>query len=255
MSCRARAVALPLLLAGVLAIPSLAVAASGGSPLSPGAGAGVGGGSRSGVSAQPANVSVTASSGGLTLISRASAVLRNRLSFTGNASAGETGQTVQIERLGHQTDWRWALTARATIARDGSFSAGWQANHIGRFSIRALISGPGRAHAATALPTVTVTVYLLSKATEYGPGFYGQRTACGTKLRQSTLGVANRTLKCGTEVAIYYHGQSLVVPVIDRGPYANGANWDLTEATGRLLGIDGTAEIGAVSLPTPPASP
>jgi rare lipoprotein A (peptidoglycan hydrolase) len=39
------------------------------------------------------------------------------------------------------------------------------------------------------------------------------------------------------------------VPVIDRGPYANGADWDLTEATGRALGISGTAEIGAVSLP------
>ena len=42
----------------------------------------------------------------------------------------------------------------------------------------------------------------------------------------------------------------MVVPVIDRGPYANHADWDLTEATGRALGIDGTATIGAVSLHT-----
>ena len=41
----------------------------------------------------------------------------------------------------------------------------------------------------------------------------------------------------------------LIVPVIDRGPYANGADWDLTMATGQVLGMTGTASIGAVSLP------
>ena len=44
----------------------------------------------------------------------------------------------------------------------------------------------------------------------------------------------------------------MIVPVIDRGPYANHADWDLTEATGRAMGINGTARIGAVSLPRSP---
>ena len=60
------------------------------------------------------------------------------------------------------------------------------------------------------------------------------------------LGTANRTLKCGTRVALFYRGRSLVVPVIDRGPYANHADWDLTAATGRKLGMDGTGRVGAV---------
>ena len=74
-------------------------------------------------------------------------------------------------------------------------------------------------------------------------------------LRRATLGVANRTLRCGDKVALYYRGRTLIVPVIDRGPYANGADWDLTEATDKALGIPGTATIGAVSLPraAPPA--
>jgi len=38
--------------------------------------------------------------------------------------------------------------------------------------------------------------------------------------------------------------------VIDRGPYANGADWDLTEATASRLGVTSTATIGAVSLPS-----
>jgi len=50
-------------------------------------------------------------------------------------------------------------------------------------------------------------------------------------------------------VAVYYQGRTLIVPVIDRGPYANGADWDLTMATGRAVGLLGSATIGAVSLP------
>ena len=86
------------------------------------------------------------------------------------------------------------------------------------------------------MPSVTVTVYRPSIATLYGPGFYGRRTACGVVLRRNTIGVANRSLPCGTPVAIYYRGRTWSCPVIDRGPYANGADWDLTMATGRRSG-------------------
>ena len=70
------------------------------------------------------------------------------------------------------------------------------------------------------------------------------------RLSRGTIGLANRTLRCGDPVAIYYQGRTMVVPVIDRGPYANGADWDLTDATGKAMGIDGTAQIDAVSLPS-----
>jgi rare lipoprotein A len=79
---------------------------------------------------------------------------------------------------------------------------------------------------------------------------YGKRTACGTTLTKSTIGVANKTLPCGMLVAIYYRGQTLTVPVIDHGPYVAGRDWDLTSATAQVLGIDGVATINAVSLPT-----
>jgi rare lipoprotein A len=100
-----------------------------------------------------------------------------------------------------------------------------------------------------ATPTLTLTVYRGAVATIYGPGFYGHRTACGEQLKRATLGVANRTLPCGTMVAIYYQGRELVVPVIDRGPYAHHASWDLTFATAKVLGITETARIGTLSPP------
>ena len=54
-----------------------------------------------------------------------------------------------------------------------------------------------------------------------------------------TLGVANKTLPCGTMVKLRYHGHSITVPVIDRGPYVAGRDYDLTEATKERLGFPG----------------
>jgi rare lipoprotein A (peptidoglycan hydrolase) len=183
------------------------------------------------------------------IATRASAILRNQLRVTGTVPRADAGETLEIERLGRQTHWTWAPTAHSTINRDGSFTVVWRTNHIGRFSIRALVLQSAALRSAAASPSVTVTIYRPSLATLFGPGFYGRRTACGTVLRPSTLGLAHRTLPCGTPVAVYYRGRTIVVPVIDRGPYANGADWDLTMATGQALGMQETATIGAVSLP------
>lgn len=239
-----------LAIAGSLATPVAASATTGGSGLTPTGGMGTG----TGTSAQAGNVPVTASSNGVTLTTTASALLRSRLSFTGNAPTGAAGKTIEIERLGHQTGWKWAPTTQATVASDGTFSTVWQTNHIGRFLLRAVV-GPNTASATVAshAPTVASTVYRPSTATLYGPGFFGRQTACGGRLTRATIGLANRTLKCGSKVAILFRGHTLIVPVIDRGPYANSADWDLTVATGRALGMTGTDTIGAVSLPPQPA--
>ena len=55
--------------------------------------------------------------------------------------------------------------------------------------------------------------------TWYGPGFYGRRTACGQRYSRYVVGVAHRTLPCGTLVQFQWHGRTAVAPVIDRGPY------------------------------------
>jgi hypothetical protein len=62
----------------------------------------------------------------------------------------------------------------------------------------------------------------------YGPGFYGNRTACGITLTETTIGVAHRTLPCGTVVTFGYAGKTVTLRVIDRGPYVAGRQWDLS---------------------------
>jgi rare lipoprotein A (peptidoglycan hydrolase) len=69
----------------------------------------------------------------------------------------------------------------------------------------------------------------------YGPGLYGNGTACGQTLTKELVGVAHRTLPCGTMVTFRYNGRTVSAPVIDRGPYAAGRTWDLSKGLCTLL--------------------
>jgi hypothetical protein len=86
----------------------------------------------------------------------------------------------------------------------------------------------------------------LARATWYGPGLYGNRTACGGRLRRATLGVAHRNLPCGTPVTFYHRGRFVTLRVIDRGPFARGVSWDLTAAAARSIGMTQTSRLRAV---------
>jgi rare lipoprotein A (peptidoglycan hydrolase) len=87
-----------------------------------------------------------------------------------------------------------------------------------------------------------------NRASWYGPGFWGNRTACGKKLRKTTVGVAHRKLPCGSRVVLAYGGRWVRAKVIDRGPYVNGRKWDLTQALAMRLGTvaAGDATVKAV---------
>jgi rare lipoprotein A len=179
----------------------------------------------------------------------AAGFLNSQIRFSGSVDPGLAGSTIEIERSGHQTGWTWTPTVHTQVRSDGTFSAAWQANHIGQFSVRAVASKGRGGGAAAGEPTVTMIVYRPAVATWYNQA--GSTTACGVRLQANTLGVAHRTLPCGTKVAFYYHGKSIVVPVIDRGPYSGGRDWDLTEATASYLGMKqaGVVTLGSASLP------
>jgi rare lipoprotein A (peptidoglycan hydrolase) len=92
-------------------------------------------------------------------------------------------------------------------------------------------------------------------ATWFGPGFYGHSTACGQKMSPALVGVASRTLACGTLVQIGYRGQRLTVPVLDRGPYGNNATWDLTAGAARALEIKDTVRVSTQIVGSVPNTP
>src|SRR3712207_8762999 len=81
----------------------------------------------------------------------------------------------------------------------------------GRHRLRAVPGTASSAESASGSETSAVkrvTVYRSVTSTWYGPGFYGNRTACGQRLTTTILGVAHRTLPCGTKVALRAGGRS-----------------------------------------------
>lgn len=104
----------------------------------------------------------------------------------------------------------------------------------------AAATGP---RAAAALPgakaIVQVIWYLDNNISWYGPGFYGNGGACGmfgpNGLTPETVGVAHRTLPCGTSVTFRYNGRTVTTRVVDRGPYVAGRTWDMTKGLCTLL--------------------
>jgi rare lipoprotein A len=190
--------------------------------------------------AVPAALPETAAGGGVELTMPPDATVRQPLLVHGTADPSLAGHRVKLQRQNPRT-LAWKKVTGARVHPDGTFTERWKPRHIGQFALRAVLRG--------ASAPLTVTVYRPSLATWYGPGFWGNQTACGIVLTPDLLGVAHRTLPCGTPVAIDYRGRTLIVPVIDRGPYGvAGADWDLTQATAFTLGMSETSTVGALRL-------
>jgi rare lipoprotein A len=188
---------------------------------------------------------VSATGPQVTVTTRAGTMLRKLTRFRGNVPADQAGRTVTVERFDDATQ-TWSAVTTATIAADGTYVASWRADRVGEHRVRAVLGADGQAVAATATPELGITIHRPARATWYGPSFYGRRTACGQRMSRTLLGVAHRTLPCGTQVAVLYRGRRITVPVVDRGPFANGAHYDLTAATAQALGFEHTDRVGAV---------
>jgi len=70
------------------------------------------------------------------------------------------------------------------------------------------------------------------KASWYGPGFQGKRTASGERFDMNELTAAHRTLPFGTRVRVHNtrNGREVVVRINDRGPHIRDRIIDLSKA-------------------------
>ena len=137
-----------------------------------------------------------------------------------------------------------SVTAAAIPVSDPqSRSAGRLASDAVLREPQAAVAGAGPPRPVVKLPVakpiVHVTWHLDNNISWYGPGFYGNGGACGMMpggLQPETVGVAHRTLPCGTKVTFRYNGRTVTTRVIDRGPYVAGRTWDMTRGLCELLG-------------------
>jgi rare lipoprotein A len=149
----------------------------------------------------------------------------------------------------------WAVTLQARGRRGWSTVADTRTGQRGRFKLRYLprvtgsdqvrVSFAGNADdRASQRRLGRLNVFRTAQASWYaGAG----SLACGGQLTSSTMGVANKTLPCGTLVTLRYGGRSVRVPVVDRGPYVAGREFDLTQATKQALGFGDTGEVWSTS--------
>ncbi len=160
----------------------------------------------------------------------------HQTSVAGTLNPHVAGQTVTLQALGRRG---WHAIARTHTGAGGRFRLRFTPRQTGSERVRVRFAGGGGelpAHRRLG----ELNVYRVAEASWYGGG---GSLACGGALTSSTLGVANKTLPCGTLVTLRYGGRSIRVPVIDRGPYVAGREFDLTEATKYALGFGDTGAV------------
>jgi hypothetical protein len=180
--------------------------------------------------------STAAAADGITVNARHHVLAGEKVRISGRLGSGEAGRTV-IVRVRHGGGW--TTVDRVKTAAGGRYAAEWTPRGLDRYGVRA---GTLDGSVKRSL-TDGITVYRRSAASWYGPGFYGSRTACGRTLAPGMVGVAHKSLRCGTKVTLRYNGRTVVAPVIDRGPYAGNREYDLTAETKRRLGFGSTGTV------------
>lgn len=172
------------------------------------------------------------------------ALVGQPLEFAGTLGSGAAGASVAVQLRARRGAWHTVTSAVADAG--GGFRATWASSVAGRFAARAIVTG--RAVAASAAPPVTAIATVFRRATATWYDLHGRTGACGVRITRATLGVAHRSLPCGSRVDVTYAGRTISVPVIDRGPYARGVSYDLTLAAADVLGMTaaGRARVGVL---------
>ena len=154
--------------------------------------------------------------------------------------AGLSGQLVTLQALDSHG---WSTLARARTGAQGGFRLSYVPRRLGSEWVRLRFAGDASDLAAQRR-LGHLNVYRLAEASWYGGG---GSLACGGSLTSTTMGVANKTLPCGTLVTLRYDGRTVRVPVVDRGPYVAGREFDLTEATKQALGFGSVGQVWSTS--------
>jgi hypothetical protein len=154
----------------------------------------------------------------------------------GRVRPGTAGRLVVLERRSGRS---WTRVARTRTGGGGAFTLRFRARTSFSAPVRVRTAGTpalaaGRARAGR------LSVLRPSLASWYGEG---QRLACGGSLTPGMMGVAHKTLPCGTMVTIRHRGRQVRVPVVDRGPYVGGREWDLGPGVRAALGFDGVGTV------------
>jgi len=157
----------------------------------------------------------------------------------GTLRPSRLGRVVTLER---RRGARWTTIDKARTTRGGRFALRYRTRGAGTAEVRVRFAGDGRARPARR-PLGRLNAFRPALASWYGPGLYGNALGCGGTLGAGTLGVAHKSLPCGTRVTLRKGDRIVRVRVIDRGPYVGAREFDLTAATKQRLGFGSTGTV------------
>jgi rare lipoprotein A len=165
--------------------------------------------------------------------SRLNVLAGRRAAVSGRVRSGVAGRRALLQR---QSGHGWATIDRATTRAGGAFGFAFRPQRPGSARLRVLVDAARR-------EIGRLNVYRRAAVSWYGPGLYGSRLSCGGRLTPGTLGVAHKTLPCGTHVTLRKGDRMIRVRVVDRGPYVGGREFDLTAATRARLHFRGVGSL------------
>lgn len=158
----------------------------------------------------------------------------------GHLLPGIGGRKVRLE--GH-SGGRWRLLSTDWTGRSGAFDIRYRPTDTtgaGGEPLRVGFRGD-RENDHAVQSAGKVTTFDQSVASWYEDG---GSTACGF---HAGMGVANKSLPCGTKVTFRYGGHTVTATVDDRGPYVGGRTWDLNQNTAGALGFGGVGTVWSTS--------
>lgn len=135
-----------------------------------------------------------------------------------------------------------AIALAASVAACGSTSGG-KGGGSGAAAQRGTykVGNPYKIEGITYTPQETFTLVETGVASWYGPGFHGKATANGERYDQSDRTAAHRTLQMPSVVRVTNldNGQSTIVRINDRGPFARNRIIDLSRTAAQEIDMIG----------------
>ena len=149
------------------------------------------------------------------------------------------GRTVRLERRGRRG---WKVVDRARTTDTGRFRLTYRSRVADSAQMRLRFRGDRTTRSAKRR-IGRLNIYRPALASWYGPGLYGNNLGCGGTLGTGTVGVAHKSLPCGTKLTLRVGKRIVRARVIDRGPYVGAREFDLTAATKQKLGFGSTGTV------------
>ena len=194
-------------------------------------------------STQPAPTAATAAAkreSTLRLTSRRLNVRAGRTArISGRLLPAAAGRTVTLERRGGRG---WKTIDKARTSPGGAFRLRFKTRRVDTSRVRVRFSGDRQTQPAKR-SAGRLNVFRPALASWYGPGLFGNKLGCGGTLSAGTIGVAHKSLPCGTNIVLRKGKRIVRTEVIDRGPYVGAREFDLTQATKRRLGFGSTGTV------------